>query len=132
MRLLEGQLSLFDMVDDEVDEDDDLFPIAEFDRRFKNGSRFRNGSNIVEITNIRIGEQNAEIKNVTLEMKKMYVGARYYINKESYGKWYTAVDGSGYAENGNIKPCPYTKQCRTYLIGCKGETWWCGKEGFKW
>lgn len=127
MRLLEGQLSLFDMVDDEVDEDDDLFPIAEFDRKFKNGSRFLNGSNIVEITNIRIGEQNAEIKNVTLEMKKMYVGARYYINKESYGKWYIAV-----AENGNIKPCPYTKQCRTYLIGCKGETWWCGKEGFKW
>lgn len=127
MRLLEGQLSLFDMVDDEVDEDDDLFPIAEFDRRFKNGSRFLNGSNIVEITNIRIGEQSAEIKNVTLEMKKMYVGARYYINKESYGKWYIAV-----AENGNIKPCPYTKQCRTYLIGCKGETWWCGKEGFKW
>jgi len=31
--------------------------------------------------------------------------------------------------NGNPAPCPYTKQCGTYGIGCGGESWWCKQEG---
>lgn len=87
MRLIKGQMTLFDLID-EPEEEEPSFSIAEFDRRFRVGSRFFNGRNIVEVTNIRKGEQNAEIKNVTLEQKGWYVGSRYYINKESYGTWY--------------------------------------------
>ena len=126
MKLLKGQLSLFDFMDDDEQEEDERFPVAEFDKLFRVGSRFLNGSNVVEITNIRKGEQDAEIKNVTLEQKGWYVGARYYINKESYGTWYLCI-----AENGNVMPCPYQQKCRTYQIGCFGISHWCGKEWFR-
>ena len=124
MKLLKGQLSLFDFMDDDEPEEDERFPVAEFDKLFRVGSRFLNGKNVVEITNIRKGEQNAEIKNVTLEQKGWYVGSRYYINKSSYGTWYLGI-----AENGNVMPCPYRQKCRTYQIGCFGISHWCGKEG---
>lgn len=29
------------------------------------------------------------------------------------------------APNGNITPCPYRDNCRTYNIGCKGMSYWC-------
>lgn len=32
------------------------------------------------------------------------------------------------ADNGNIKPCPYTDKCPTYPIGCGGVSFWCGRE----
>lgn len=125
MKLIKGQLSLFDLTEDDS-EDEPSFTITEFDKLFRVGSRFLNGKNIVEITNIRKGEQDAEIKNVTLEQKGWYVGARYYLNKESYGKWYLAL-----AENGNVMPCPYRNKCGTHNIGCYGMSYWCGKEGFR-
>ena len=28
-------------------------------------------------------------------------------------------------ENGNIKPCPFRESCRTFKIGCQGQTYWC-------
>lgn len=34
-----------------------------------------------------------------------------------------------FAENGNIKPCPFTDNCMTYKIGCQGESWWCKQRG---
>lgn len=33
--------------------------------------------------------------------------------------------------NGNISPCPYTEECSTYGVGCKGESWWCNQKGIK-
>lgn len=27
--------------------------------------------------------------------------------------------------NGNIAPCPYRKKCKTFMIGCKGQSYWC-------
>ena len=30
-----------------------------------------------------------------------------------------------FGENGNIMPCPYREDCMTYLIGCKGISFWC-------
>ncbi|MBO7733222.1 MAG: hypothetical protein J6S67_11730 [Methanobrevibacter sp.] len=30
-----------------------------------------------------------------------------------------------WAENGNIRPCPYKDNCRTYMIGCDGQSYWC-------
>lgn len=89
MKLIKGQISLFDVANDiEVEIDEERFSISEFDRMFGKGSRFLNGKSIVEITDLLPGEINAEIRNVTLEQKGWYVGARYYLNKESYGKWY--------------------------------------------
>ena len=36
------------------------------------------------------------------------------------------------ALNGNIMPCPYREECRTYKIGCSGESYWCNNaEGFR-
>ena len=128
MKQIAGQMSLFDMMEvdesEEYEEDEPSFTIAEFDKLFRVGSRFMNGKNIVEITNIRNGEQDAEIKNVTLEQKGWYVGARYYLNKESYGKWYLGI-----AENGNVMPCPYKEKCMTYKFGCFGISYWCGRHG---
>lgn len=126
MKQVKGQITLFDLFppDDEVDDEDERFPIVEFDRRFRVGSRFINGRNIVEITDLRKGELDAEIKNVTLEQKGWYVGSRYYLNKESFGKWYLGI-----AENGNVMPCPYKGKCRTYKVGCYGMSHWCGQEG---
>ena len=102
MKLIKGQLSLFDDYVLESEEDESGFTILEFDRLFRVGSRFLNGTSVVELTNIRRFELYAEIKNVTLEDKGLYVGSRYYINKESYGKFYFA-----FADNGNLMPCPY-------------------------
>jgi hypothetical protein len=126
MKLLKGQLSLFDFMDDDEPKEDERFPVAEFDKLFRVGSRFLNGSNVVEITDMRKGELSAQIRNITLEKNGKYVGARYYINKESYGTWYLGI-----AENGNVMPCPYRQKCRTYQIGCFGISHWCGKEGFR-
>lgn len=123
MRLIKGQITLFDLID-EPEEEEPSFSIAEFDKTFRVGSRFINGRNIVEITNLRNGELDAEIKNVTLEQKGWYVGARYYINKESYGTWYLAI-----AENGNVMPCPHKEKCQTYKVGCFGISYWCGRHG---
>lgn len=83
---IKGQITLFDLLGESDDEP--VFSVAEFDRLFKNGSRFLNGKSIVEITDLRQGELSAEIRNVTLEQKGWYVGTRYYLNKQSYGKWY--------------------------------------------
>lgn len=125
MRQIKGQITLFDLfADDDEIEDEPKYSIAEFDARFGIGSQFLNGKNVVEITNIRKGERNAEIKNVSLEQKGWYVGARYYINKESFGTWYLAL-----AENGNVMPCPHSDKCSTYKIGCYGLSYWCGKYG---
>ena len=33
--------------------------------------------------------------------------------------------------NGNVSPCPYTKDCSTFGVGCKGESWWCKQKGIK-
>lgn len=36
------------------------------------------------------------------------------------------------APNGNITPCPYREECRTYGIGCKGISYWCESiKGFR-
>ena len=36
------------------------------------------------------------------------------------------------ALNGNIMPCPYREECRTYKIGCSGESYWCNNaEGMR-
>lgn len=32
--------------------------------------------------------------------------------------------------NGNIAPCPYREECRTYKVGCQGISYWC-KRGEK-
>lgn len=89
MKQIKGQISLFDLMDVEEDEEDEpSFTIAEFDKRFVVGSRFMNGYDVVDITDIRKGELMAQIKNCSLEAKGMYIGARYYINKESFGKYY--------------------------------------------
>lgn len=123
MKQIKGQLSLFDLAEEDP-EDEPSFTIAEFDNRFGIGNRFINGKDVVEITNIRQGELSAEIRNVTLEQKGWYVGARYYINKESFGKWYLAI-----AENGNVMSCPHSDKCSTYQIDCYGLSYWCGKHG---
>ena len=92
MILLKGQISLFDMMEvddlDDEPEEEQRYSISEFDNQFGVGSRFLNGKNVVEITDLRQGELDAEIRNVSLEQKGWYVGSRYYLNKESYGKWY--------------------------------------------
>ena len=92
MILLKGQISLFDMMEvddlDDEPEEEQRYSISEFDKQFGVGSRFLNGKNVVEITDLRQGELDAEIRNVSLEQKGWYVGSRYYLNKESYGKWY--------------------------------------------
>lgn len=125
MRQIKGQITIFDLSsDDDEIEDEPKYSIAEFDARFGVGSRFINGKDIVEITNIRHGELFAEIRNVTLEQKGWYVGSRYYINKESFGKWYLAI-----AENGNVMPCPHKEKCMTYKVGCFGISYWCGMYG---
>ena len=126
MKLIEGQLTIFDLFRDDTEEefDEPSYSIEEFDEKFGVGSRFWNGNNVLEITNIRKGEQSAEIKNVTLELKGLYVGSRYFINKESYGTWYLAI-----AENGNMMPCPNKERCQTYNVGCYGISYWCGRYG---
>lgn len=36
------------------------------------------------------------------------------------------------ALNGNIMPCPYREECRTYMIGCSGDSYWCNNaEGMR-
>lgn len=36
------------------------------------------------------------------------------------------------AYNGNIMPCPYREDCRTYRIGCDGYSYWCNNaEGMR-
>lgn len=38
------------------------------------------------------------------------------------------MDGQlSFAPNGYVKPCPYVEQCSTYLIGCEGGCYWCGR-----
>lgn len=32
-----------------------------------------------------------------------------------------------FADNGNIKPCPYRNECLTYPMGCRGLSYWCGR-----
>ena len=126
MKEIKGQITIFDLFRDDTEEefDEPSYSIEEFDERFGVGSRFWNGNNVLEITNIRKGEQSAEIKNVTLELKGWYVGSRYFINKESYGTWYLAI-----AENGNMMPCPNKERCQTYNVGCYGISYWCGRHG---
>ena len=77
---MEGQMSVFDFCSN----------IETFDSSFKVGSQFQteSGRYVLEITDLMPGEIMAQVKNVTLEAKNKYVGARYYINKESYGKYY--------------------------------------------
>ena len=31
-------------------------------------------------------------------------------------------------ENGNISPCPYKDNCPNCPAGCKGISWWCGRQ----
>ena len=75
---IEGQMSIYDFCS----------TIESFDSRFKVGSQFESGSSVLEITDLTPGQIMAQVKNVTLEAKNKYVGARYYMNKESLGKWY--------------------------------------------
>lgn len=77
---IEGQMSIYDFCS----------TIESFDSRFKVGSQFQteSGSTVLEITDLMPGQIMAQVKNVTLEAKNKYVGARYYMNKESLGKWY--------------------------------------------
>lgn len=88
---IEGQMSIFDVLNQTSNEP--KYSIEQFDKRFKIGDllKYYNSDNILEITDIRQGEIMAQIRNVTLENKKKYVGERYYINKECYGKWYRRV-----------------------------------------
>ena len=77
---MEGQMSVFDFCS----------TIDSFDYRFKVGDQFQteSGRYVLEITDLMPGEIMAQVKNVTLEAKNKYVGARYYMNKESIGKYY--------------------------------------------
>ena len=77
---MEGQMSVFDFCS----------TIESFDSRFKVGDRFQteSGRYVLEITDLMPGEIMAQVKNVTLEAKNKYVGARYYMNKESLGEFY--------------------------------------------
>ena len=77
---MEGQMSVFDFCS----------TIETFDSRFNVGSQFQteSGRYVLEITDLMPGQIMAQVKNVTLEAKNKYVGARYYINKESIGKYY--------------------------------------------
>ena len=86
---IEGQMSIFDMLNDQTPTEY-KYPIEQFDKKFKVGDllRYYDSKNVLEITDMRYGELMAQIRNVTLEERKMYVGERYYINKESYGKYY--------------------------------------------
>ncbi len=93
MKQIKGQLSIFDLFPKteviETDDDEKRYTIAEFDKRFRVGDRLFSVSNsILEITDIRLGELSARIRNVTLEDRGKYVGERYYINKESFGLFY--------------------------------------------
>lgn len=127
MRQIKGQISLFDLMDVEKDEEEEpSFTIAEFDRLFRVGSRFIHSEKpyIAEITDLMEGEINCQIKSITNEARGWYVGERYYMNKESYGKWYLAL-----AENGNVMPCPHKEKCMTYKVGCFGISYWCGRYG---
>ena len=77
---IEGQMSIYDFCS----------TIESFDSRFKVGNQFQteSGNTVLEITDLMPGQIMAQVKNVTLEAKNKYVGARYYMNKESLGKWY--------------------------------------------
>lgn len=77
---IEGQMSIYDFCS----------TIESFDSRFKVGNQFqtKSGRYVLEITDLMPGQIMAQVKNVTLEAKNKYVGARYYINKESIGKYY--------------------------------------------
>ena len=77
---MEGQMSVFDFCS----------TIESFDSRFKVGDQFQteSGRTVLEVTDIQPGEIMAQVKNVTLEAKNKYVGARYYMNKESLGEFY--------------------------------------------
>lgn len=41
------------------------------------------------------------------------------------------VEQLSFMHNGNIAPCPYRRECNTYAVGCKGQSWWCGQKGMK-
>ena len=77
---MEGQMSIYDFCS----------TIESFDSRFKVGDQFQteSGRTVLEVTDIQPGEIMAQVKNVTLEAKNKYVGARYYMNKESLGEFY--------------------------------------------
>ena len=89
---IKGQMSLFDFLEDKKPAVKivNAYTIDEFDKQFKVGDLFKyyGMGNVLEITDMMYGETMAQIRNVTLEERKMYVGERYYINKTSYGKWY--------------------------------------------
>ena len=36
-----------------------------------------------------------------------------------------------FADNGNIKPCPYTSECYNFPAGCKGASFWCGRTEYQ-
>ena len=37
----------------------------------------------------------------------------------------TKTEQLSFAPNGNLSPCPYRLECRTYGIGCQGGSYWC-------
>ena len=37
----------------------------------------------------------------------------------------TRIEQLSFAPNGNLSPCPYRLECRTYGIGCQGVSYWC-------
>ena len=106
--LMYNQLTIFDFLElQKYTTRKPKITIEEFDQRFKIGSRFIQSDpyglgfkysppSVLEITDILPGEQNAQIKNISLEEKKKYVGSRYYINKESFGVWYKEIEGGQY------------------------------------
>lgn len=78
--------------------------IEEFDDWFNIGTRFKyklskkdkelgTEPTIVEITDMRKGEINAQIKNITNEKRGLYVGERFCLNKTSYGYFYRIAKG---------------------------------------
>lgn len=89
---IKGQMSLFDFLEDKKPGEKivSAYTIDEFDKQFKVGDLFKyyGTTSVLEVTDMMYGETMAQIRNVTLEERKMYVGERYYINKTSYGKWY--------------------------------------------
>lgn len=104
------QLTIFDYLPKPEPKQNEEFSIEEFDRLFEVGSLFIEldpfgigfkyaGPDLFEITDILPGHTMAQIKNITLENQKKYIGARYYINKTQYNIGYKIYEGG---QNGVI------------------------------
>lgn len=77
------------------------------------------GSSGIDIT---LNEPMGKVSALHIGYPMLVKDIRKYILTGEYTEENVSV-----ADNGYITPCPYSRTCNTYGVGCNGGTYWCGR-----